>query len=208
VSLALLDNKVLKWILGICGAILIGALGSGVWQSLLAPAMHAIERGMLDFVSLFWTNYKNQIYQQIAADNQPAIALELFYWVTIASMFLAGMFTSYARGYVSSLTSAGSAPPFGIGTLRLAVQVSSLFVTVLVIGQLISFDKLSYINSADAHYHYVMRVATPYLDTHEQAEIESEFAQIGSREDYIKLLSMLEGKCTAHGRSVTKFDPW
>jgi hypothetical protein len=68
--------------------------------------------------------------------------------------------------------------------------------------------KFEYVNSADVHYHQVLRLASPYLDAHELAEIESDFAELGSREDYVKLLSRLESLCKAHGRRVPQFDPW
>ena len=163
---------------------------------------------MLDFVSLLWTNYKNQLYQQVAADNQSAISVEMLAWITTISALVAGLFTGYSRGYVRGLTSASPSPPFGIGTLRFATQLSSLFLTVLIAGQLISLEKLSYINSADAHYHQVMRVVLPYLDAGEQVKVESNFAQIASREDYVRVLSVLESKCKSHALNVPKFDPW
>jgi hypothetical protein len=66
----------------------------------------------------------------------------------------------------------------------------------------------TYVNSADAHYHQVMRVDSPYLDAHEETEIESAFAQIGSRDDYVRLVSQLESQCEAHGQKVPQFNPW
>jgi hypothetical protein len=77
--------------------------------------------------------------------------------------------------------------------------IGSHFVTVARFG---------YISQATSHYHQVLRLASPYLDAREQAQAESDFAQIGSRDDYVKLLARLESECKAHGRTVPKFDPW
>jgi hypothetical protein len=53
-----------------------------------------------------------------------------------------------------------------------------------------------------------MRVVSPYLTASEQAQVESDFAQISNREDYVKVLSPIERQCEAHGRIVPRFDPW
>jgi hypothetical protein len=94
------------------------------------------------------------------------------------------------------------------GRLRLGLYCFSLFMGVALVSDFISLTRLGYVTSADAHYHQVMRVVSPYLNAHEQAEAESDFAQVSSREDYVKQLSRLEGECKAHGKTVPKFDPW
>ena len=80
-----LPNKktVLKWALGVVGTLLLSALGSGVWQSLLGPAIHASSRWVLDLASLGLTSYKNGVYEQIAADNQSRATVETLYLTTM-----------------------------------------------------------------------------------------------------------------------------
>lgn len=224
----------LKWSFGVLGAILIGALGSGVWQSVLGPAIHASTRWMLDFVSLGLKSYKDGIYQQIAADDQAAVAVETLARVTAMSGLAIGLLTGTAVGVSSAMKRElrellddsgeppGPKPDITMETsrlervaelkhltrVRLVLYASLLGITFFFVNASVSTAKLSYINSADAHFHYILRLASPYLDAHEQAELESDFAQIRSREDYVALQSRLEGECKAHGRMVTKFDPW
>jgi hypothetical protein len=91
---------------------------------------------------------------------------------------------------------------------RWLIHFSSLTLVLLLVVQVVSLARETYATSADGHYHQVLRVASPFLDAREQAEVESDFAQIGSRDDYVRLLSRLEGQCKAHGKTVPKFDPW
>jgi hypothetical protein len=196
--------KVLKWILGVLGALVISALGSGVWQSLLGPAIHSSSRWVMDVASLGLASYKNGVYQQIAADNPSAIDIEMLSWLTFMSALALGI-VSGASAAKRSNTSDG----VKVGkTSRIVVHVTPLFLIFMLVNQAASVSRLSYVSSADAHYHYVMRVASPYLDAGEKAEVESDFAEISSREDYVRLLSTLEGKCKAKGRPLTTFYPW
>jgi hypothetical protein len=84
----------------------------------------------------------------------------------------------------------------------------ALFLVVAIGAHFVTLARLGYVNSADAHYHQVLRVASSYLDAREQAQAEADFAQMSSREDYVRLLSRLESECKAHGRTVPKFDAW
>ena len=228
-------KTVLKWALGVVGTLLLSALGSGVWQSLLGPAMHASTRWLLDLASLGLTSYKNSVYQQIAADNQSRTAVETLNQVTIIYVMIStaatvyAFFLNYSTGERGQrlLTRLSEAPPDpqpattvdamrqelatvlkSTARIRWALYVCSLMLGFVFVNHFVMLARVSYINSADAHYHQVLRVASPYLDAREQAQVESDFAQVGSREDYVRLLSRLEGQCKAQGRTVPKFDPW
>ena len=77
----------IKWTLGILGAIIVGALGSGLWESLLGPAIHAVSRWVLDIASLGLASYRNGVYRQIAADNQSAVGLETLLVINLIAAF-------------------------------------------------------------------------------------------------------------------------
>lgn len=91
---------------------------------------------------------------------------------------------------------------------RRSIYVLALLCVFVSAYLLVSLTKQSYVSSADAYYHQLVRSASPYLDAKELAAIESDFAQLGSREDYVRLMSKLESLCKAHGRTVPAFDPW
>lgn len=220
-KLTLPQNRILKWALGVVGAILVGAIGSGVWQSVLGPALHAISRWLLDLASLGLTSYKTNVYRSIAADNQSVVSLIGFLsstTVLILTMLVAAMHLldwtddESIKRTDPELTVTADALTKGfsadIGWVRLAPQVVVLLVPIILGGEVLTFVKLNYVNSADSHYHQVLRVVSPYLNDHERAMVESDFAQVGSREDYIKVLSRLEKLAKDNGRTVPQFDPW
>jgi len=228
-------RQVRTWALWLLGAIAVKILATSLADSLVMPALHTVSRWVLDLASLGLTSYKNGVYKRIAADDQSVAAFNayLLVWVVYALMMLAYAVYSfsstsrYSRQVEHALKALSDAPPNpepeissdalrqrlrGVlksqGRLRWGLYCFSLFMGVALVSDLISLTRLSYVTSADAHYHQVMRVVLPYLDAHEQAEAESDFAQVSSREDYVRLLSRLEGQCKAHGKTVPKFDPW
>ena len=207
-------KTVVKWILSGLAAIILGAIGSGVWQSLLGPAVHTSTTWVLYVASLGLTSYKNSVYQQIAADNQTLVAHDTFIlvlWMTSTSV---GLLLGYASLQLKRLqrfwtersdASVNRKPDTtefdpatelnGVKKIRLVLYAFTLG-AIFLLGQiLVSSARRTYVNSADAHYHQVLRVASPYLDTAERAAVESDFAQTSSREDYVKVLSTLERLC-------------
>lgn len=223
-------KQVLKGIGWLLGTIFVGALGSGVWQSLLGPALHVSTRWLLDVASLGLRSYKDGVYQQIAVDNQPRVDVATLYMVTFLYGSLTIVAFSYAFAQLQSFFQrtermSGNTPEPAMTTpesfrqeleavvkslrrTRLVGYACMLLFAVFLVNQSVNMARLSYVNSADAHYHHVLRIASPYLEAHEQAQVESDFAQVSSRDDYVRLLSRLESECKAHGRTFPKFDPW
>lgn len=230
-------KQVFQWTLRVLGVLVLGALANGVWQSLLGPAIHFSARWVLDISSLGLTSYKNGVYKEIAADNQSGIAVSTLVWVTLIYLMIIAQLNldQYHKNDKTRSRSerllkrlSGTAPnpdpdpAITIDTLRQQVvailksvqrgrwliHFSSLTLVFLLVVQIASLARETYATSADGHYHQVLRVASAFLDAHEQAEAESDFAQVASRDDYVRLLSRLEGQCKAHGKTVPKFDPW
>jgi hypothetical protein len=231
-----IKSKIVKWILGIAATVVLGALGSGLWQNILGPSLHFITRWGLDLASLGFASYKNSVYQQIAVDNPSEVSVLVLGVVT--SLFILATSWQMKEAFtkntseslriqraLGSLSTAEVASPVSpeaadvlrerlerqLITLRKVRRTDKVFTAVLAFClavELIGWNRHTYINSADAYYHHVLRIALPYLAAGEQAQIESDFAQIRTRQDYVSVLSKLEGKCRAQGRTVPQFDPW
>jgi hypothetical protein len=231
-----IKSKALKWILGVLATIVVGALGSGLWQNVFGPALHFVTRWGLDLASLGFASYKTSIYQQIAADNPSDVSVSALGLVT--AIFILAVSWQLRYGFLknnsersriqrtlSSLSASDVGSPISqesaaelrgrlerqliaLRKIRRTDLVFSGMVTVCLVSELIAWNRFSYINAADAHYHQVLRIASPYLAAGEQAQTDSDFAQIRTRQDYVNVLSKLESQCKAHGLTVPEFDPW
>ncbi|OCR45574.1 hypothetical protein A4220_03480 [Acinetobacter pittii] len=59
-------HKALSWVLGILGTLIIGGLGSGVWEILLKPALSFLSNGVINFLVDTSASFSNEIYQSIS----------------------------------------------------------------------------------------------------------------------------------------------
>jgi hypothetical protein len=171
------------------------------------------------------TSYKNGVYQQIALDNPSSVGIATLVWVTtiyiilnipfFLKTFLKNRETRKKLLILRSGKPPDAEPEITLDSLwksqriiQVSMYLNSLLLIFVLVNQYVSIAKLSYINLADAHYHQVLRVASRFLEAHDHAEVESDFAQISRREDYVRVLSKLEDQCKAHGLTVPEFVPW
>jgi hypothetical protein len=101
-----IKSKALKWILGIAATVVLGALGSGLWQNVLGPSLHFITRWGLDLASLGFASYKNSVYQQIAADNPSEVSVLVLGFVT--SLFILAISWQMKEGFIKKALSRNS----------------------------------------------------------------------------------------------------
>jgi len=229
-------KNILKAGLWILGAILIGAVGSGVWEGLLGPAVRAARNWILDSVSLVFLGFKNGIYVEIARDHYSAVNVaSLFLLMAIfvgmcaaAILHLAASLWETQRRYEHVARRVEEALHGKPQQQRTPAQVDTDikvlgtamkrswrylyalggFTALLLTSNIISFATLSYVDSALAHYHQVLRIASPYLNPDEKLTIESQFAQIHNKQGYAEVVNRLAAIAKAHGQSLPNFDPW
>lgn len=187
--------------------------------------MHSSTRWVLDLASLGLRSYKDGVYQQIAADDQSRVAVNTLFLVTFIESVIILVITvacfeilSFVRREIQTSMGRPSDSAKTQDTLesvlksanrlRSVLYIGALWATIVLVNDFVSHARLSYVNSADAHFHQVLRVASPYLDAREQAEVESEFAQVRNRDDYVRVVSKLEDRCKVQGGNIPKFDPW
>jgi hypothetical protein len=224
-----------KWLLWLLGATFLGALGSGLWQDALGPLFHFSLRWVLDIASFGFSNYKNDIYLQVAADNQGSVASQTFTWVVMLVYFslAVGMTSLYvkvvrrlyrAEELLKTISQLSRTPEHSFtpselkqkleASVRAAKRGRWLVITMALAAAFcisslfVRTAKVQYIDSAISHYHQTLHVVSPHLDVHEQLQAESEFAQISTRADYVLLLTRLENEGKKHNLKVPKFDPW
>jgi hypothetical protein len=219
-------SKIWKWCLASIGAVLVGALGSGLWQSLLGPIFQAAGRGFLSIISFEFHGYKNSVYQQIALDNPSAAILPTLGLIvlTLCSLYSAGLTYIFieARYWKRKYEAFGaqkqdSTPPLedlikkGRRLVWWLICLTYVYVFMVVLFlsiQTVVLARLTYVNGALAHYHQSLKIAAPYVDSQQRLLIESRFAQIRSREDYVNVVGNLETIARDHGQYVPEFSPW
>ncbi len=242
-------EKIIKGVLAVLGAILVGAVGSGVWSWLLAPGLQAAGRGLLNVASLGFHSYKDRVYQLVAIDDSEAISIFIAHGVII--FFVAGIYIGLRytfnklrrvqqrnsemleslsespddldprlveeraaasresiKIHRKNLLNEGTSVARLLSRIRIVMYVISFAWISLIGSVVVSIEKLAYVNSARAHYHQALRTASPYLESQDRLLVESQFAQVRNRQDYVNVLKKLENTCKDHGQNVPAFTVW
>lgn len=69
-------------------------------------------------------------------------------------------------------------------------------------------NQLGYVNRAATHVQQLLAIVDPYIQENERLMYRSQFAQISSREDYVKLTNALTAACQAKSLKVPNFAVW
>lgn len=70
-------TKYIKFTLGTIGAIVIGAIGSGVWEYILQPALRNGSNAFLELATLGVESFKDDLYQEVAKGYQEKASFSL-----------------------------------------------------------------------------------------------------------------------------------
>ena len=172
--------------------------------------LHALEpfvRFILRLASLGFDTYKVDVYKEIARGLHEYASYALFgtvtaIWVGLQLGLLLALFTlMWSKAKMREREER-------IRSAKKWVYAYGLLFVFLSTAQLIAVARHTYINSAVTHFRQVLRIASPYLDESEQAVILSQFAQVKSKEDYVRIVDRLADSAETHGQNVPPFDPW
>jgi hypothetical protein len=70
------------------------------------------------------------------------------------------------------------------------------------------FVKVKAANDAYSYFAQSMAICRPYLDAHETLVLESRFASIRSRDDYIAVTEELRRVAASTNQRLPEFKPW
>lgn len=194
----------------IIGAILLGAIGSGFWEYIIKPTAISFQKIVLDISTLGMVRYKDQMYQQISEnfheENSLTILVLAFLSLTSIALLLSifnllknnNKFCNYIMKHkiykiIKKIQDKGS---------NFFILLYSLFVLVFFI---ITISQISYINRAITHYNQLNITVSPYINNEERLKIQSDFAQIKNRQDYVNIICKLQNIACQHNLIIKNF---
>jgi hypothetical protein len=218
-------NSVVKWVVWVLGVIVLGALGSGFWEIVLKPAFVHASYGLMTLSSLGIESVRTGIYEGIATGSTSRAGVQTLNLVTLLTVALSALvFNYFLIHYVESQRERkrldGSAeqrksPEELIQQLRklLKFQRGLLywlgFWILLMSGMLlVDLSRVFYENAAVVHFQQALKIAAPYLSDTDRATVESRFAQIHSKSEYVAIVDGLARTATEHGQQVPAFNAW
>lgn len=223
-----------KLIGGVVSAIVIGAVGSGVWQYIMEPAIFTSSRAILELATLGVESFKDDLYREIAkgfhekASNALYFEFNLLYGFALIAfpLFLAieaKKLVDRKSAMINKLQQIGAeedknSPTIGElreSLLNIRPERALKFIYVLVVvglvvlsAQFVVSKRDRYVSSAVTHYFQLKRIVSPYIGQNEMNVLESRFGQVQSAKDYKAVISKMRNIAKQNSANLPEFEIW
>ena len=201
-----------KWIAGISGTIILGALGSGLWSVVFAPLGSTLIKGILSLVTLGVSSARDSVYASASRGyaEHPSVLLLGFFGAVVVMLpiaWIALMIVVWRREReLPNLSEA----EFERRRLR-ARRVTRIILPVnALLGSIIFVQILlaGYTNTVISRFHQSLTIATPYISQEERNTFLARFAKVRTRQDFISVFTDLNATLVSHGETKSEFSPW
>ncbi|MDN5068036.1 hypothetical protein [Aliarcobacter butzleri] len=209
------NNKLTYITLCILGSILIGALGSGVWEYLLKPFFSHSINFILDVSTLGMDKFKNSIYEEVSQGFSEKNSISTYSFITM--IYLGFLFTMILilfrkiKNKKINLDEEDNAPKEFNNSYQKLIKIfyilSSLSILLFMII-MVQNIKLQYINTSIIYYKQLLNIVAPYLSEQEIKIYNSKFSLIKNKEEYEKLVDELYDISYDNKLEFKKRDIW
>jgi hypothetical protein len=191
----------IKIIGGLIGAIFIGAIGSGLWERFLSPAVDSSYRFIVSLFSNLYSGYLDSIYVE-ASKNLPDI-----YQKKIAFLILT-IFSGYL--VFVSLKYGGWQSPFfkriGVRLNRVLPFNGLLMGFSIFIISYFALAKFDYVQEIKSYSQHSLEILRPYIGENEYLMLKSEYYQIGSSKDFFIFNDNIIEQANKHEVNLLEID--
>lgn len=178
-------GKKLAWLMS---TLLIGALGSGLWEAVLKPSMLWFGTFALDVATLGLNSLRDSMYLEVAKGTCERAALATYSMITGAAcgLLIGTVLIAYQRRKKKETK---KNEQYGKDTKALwpVVTVTLMFVTIIFFQSY----RVSYISRAASHVEQMIAIVSPYLSPEQLSIYRSKFALVSNRGEYISLVTEL-----------------
>jgi len=203
-------------LLAVIGALLVGALGSGLWE-LLKPLFLWASSASLNIVTLGLDSLRDGLYADAAAQEPERISATLLAILTgvATGVMLVVMF--FPQGSIFKKPSAPNTEDpeqlaayhqslLGhLSTLK-KIKLSLVIVLAVVLTfQFLMTQRVIYVSRATAHFNRLCLIAAPYMSEGELTRIRSIFSQTSTRDEYVSVIRKLQGLIEQNGARAPSF---
>lgn len=225
-------KKKAKFVLGILGAIILGAIGSGLWELCIKKLFTLIGELIVDLVVSIRVSVLSDIYLQVSRGTVNRVIIEnysrlsftlfLIMYLIAISLLLSFIFKKKTDLILNKL---------GVDVTKDEVKTKSLVIKklpcknlfkklsianmsellliaaiVVVMSGTYKATTLKYIESAIYQYEYLTTIISPYTEDIYIKEVNSKFYQISSKKEYDSLINELKDIAKKNGIKVREIN--
>ncbi len=200
-----------KWMLTGVVTVVLGAIGTALWIIALQPGGGWLGRFFLTVVTLGLSSARNSVYENVARNYREAPAVMLLAIVAGIPILLPfiiflseAILHYFGLGASDGLTGRDSLYRRKWRTTAIVIPAAVVFAAAVWIQLLM----LNYTNEAITYFHQSFAVCRPFMDAEEEKQIESQFARIKSRDDYVAVIHELGTIAAKNGAVLPRFTIW
>ncbi|QLH51081.1 MAG: hypothetical protein HWD57_15730 [Candidatus Accumulibacter cognatus] len=169
-------------LLGILGTLILGALGSGLWE-LIKPGFSFLGSAALAVISLGLDSVVSDIYTRVGRADIAST------WIKGTTLMIFGTVFYAAAGMMMAKA---RAMPVNDLTYRRRSMLAALALMLVAAYIFVGGARHAYVAKTRGYFEYLTRVAAPYMTVDERLLMDSKLALIKSRSDYEKLAADLK----------------
>jgi hypothetical protein len=178
-------------ILAVLGLLLLGGIGSGVWDVLLKPVFFYITGVSVSIGTLGIQSLRDSVYADIARGpfDRPSL-----YILCMAAGLLLGVqiiVTLKAMGKRGSLSTRSA-----IKSIVISAQI--VFATLL----LMLLFRVYYVTVASENVNQLQTIIAPYVNEDQRLQFASRLAVAKTRDEYVSTVEEMESIALQHGLSI------
>jgi len=202
-----------KWLLSVVGAILVGAVGSGVWDLFMRRAVFAVLELFYLVATFGVSSFRDRAYSDAALGYREYSSLALLACVPVIALAIGG--TPLLFGLI--VRRLGIRPVEGesdeqkelrVRRLRRTGRIAHFTSVALAFAMLLQIGRFIYTNAIISHFQNCLARCAPVLSVDEEEQYLAQFAMVQTRQDYVVLLSSLQRVATSHNIRLRDLDLW
>lgn len=219
-----------KVVLGLIATVVLGAVGSGVWDLLGKSASQWVGRAILNIATLGSSAIVNSVYREAAKGLHEASALEQYALFMLCILSVGAFFSVYlssrargprtakqgAKNFLDEIEPLQDDEKVKVLEKRLASLELKLrkirvvmFATLLVFAATLGFNyvRLAQANDTATFFRQSVAICAPYVDDQEIKLLNSHFAAIDSKSDFLQVYGELTKIAAANHLRLPDFTP-
>lgn len=199
----MMQNKVLGTLAGIVSAILLGVLGSAIWELILRPIVTPQWLNLISIATLGISSIQNGVYRGVATGFDPKLYTSTYYLlqeITLITISIA-ILASFSGNKIEQIL---QRQVIGIKLkYSLAIVLFAVAISIFIIWSLEVYE-----SEAVSHIQQALTICSPYMSEEKVKEINSEIARIDSRNDYVVLEKKLREIADKQNIEIPNFNIW
>lgn len=187
----------LKAIFALIGSILIGGIGSGVWEKILSPLFNFISNSITTILSFLSSTYSDSLYQSathVYKTNNPSLLL--IYIISIL-FFIYALNSKKDNNFINGLVKASK--------IYIQGWTGVVFAGSLLILSIFFVTRYDAINTIRSYSQQQMEVLRPYIGEEKYLRLRSDYLQIQNKHDFEKFLLNLYKDSESANIKINKF---